>query len=569
MRRLLKIIGGFLLILILAAVSVPFLVPMDVLKGQAIQRIEAMTGRKVSMGAIKLSIFPNIALSADDVKIGNPAWVKGGGNMAEVKNLRIGVELMPLLKKDIHVTDLELKSPVIHLVKSGNQANWQLIPTEPVSKEKKEELRISPDENKKVSAPLRLDSLSISDGSLLFEDSASGTKHSLASVNMKLDSGNLPKSVNFKGDGVYNGTKANLTLTLGTPLELTSGTPSDIDLKAGYGALDATWKGTLSLKGGKPSITGTVNIPEIDTAALSAKDGAPAGKGEGNAPAPSGERWSSAPISMSGLNAANADITLEIGKLVTPKMTLNDVKARIELQGGALKAVLNELQLFSGAVTASVTANHSGAAGIKASLKNVQLEELLTTMANSKVLTGMLDGNIDLNATGNSQRALVSSLQGTGGFQMKDGSFRGGNLLNMTKNIATSFQGGQSKGEKTDFSSLSGTFNAKNGVFFNEDLNMDGPLLSLTGKGQIDLPEWQVHYLLTPKVITNHGSETQAASGISVPVQVEGSLDSPSYHPDLRGVLQDALKDPAKVKENLKDLKKNLNKDTLKNLLGR
>ena len=581
MRRLIKIVVIFILIILVAIVSIPFVVPMDTLKNQAVAKIEALTGRKVSMGKVKLSVFPNIALSADDVSIGNPAWVKSAGNMAEVKTLRIGVELMPLLHKDIHVTDLKLESPSIHLIKNGTQANWQFTTDAPAPTEKK--AAIEKTEHQKIAAPLRLDTLAISNGSLVMEDSVAGTKQALSDVNVKLNSKDLPKSVSFKGDAVYNGNKADIDLTLGSPMDIPLGAASNVDLKASYGSNSVKWKGTAALKGGIAAITGSLDIPEIDTTALGGK--AAEGKEPVKAAAPaSGERWSSAPISMEALSLANADLNITVGKLVLSKMTLSDVKAHVKLQNGALAVAMDEMPMFSGSAKLDITANHAGAAGIKAELKNIKTEELLTTLANSKVLTGTLSGNVDLNAHGNSQRALVSSLAGTGGFQMKDGTFKGGNLLSMTKNIATSFQAGQSKGETTDFSKLGGTFTANNGVFINNDLAMQGPLLSLNGTGQVDLPNWLVHYVLTPQLITNRGSDATATasatsvSGISVPVQVEGSLDAPSYHPDLRGALEQNLKDPAKLKESLKDLKgnltkdnlkKNLNSDTLKGLLGR
>jgi AsmA protein len=273
---------------------------------------------------------------------------------------------------------------------------------------------------------------------------------------------------------------------------------------------------------------------------------------------------------MQALGSANADVSVTIGKLILSKMTLDNVAAKVKLQNGVLNADVDPLKLFSGTVKLAVSAQQAGAAGIKATMTNVQTEELLSTLAGSHVMQGVLHGNIDLTVRGNSQRAFVSSLAGTGAFNLVDGSYRGGNLLDMTRNVATSFQRGTNEAGKTDFKELSGTFNAKDGVIFNNDLKMAGTLLSLTGNGQIDLPQWLVHFLLTPVVVTNRGSETQGISGISVPVKIEGSLDAPSYHPDLRGALEEGLKDPEKLKENLKnikDIKKNLNKETLQNLL--
>lgn len=580
MRRIIKFFVILVLLVLVGLVSIPFVVPVETLKNQAVAQIEKFTGRKVSMGKVSLSVFPNIALSADDVKIGQPEWVKGGGDMAEVKNLRIGVELMPLFQKDIHVTDISLDTPKLHLVKQGEKANWQFNTqaAKEVKEDAKTEDRVeaAPAKKGSVGAPLRLDSFSMSNGSIIFEDSASGTKQVLSDTNIKLSSKDLPKSLKLQGDAVYNGTKAAISLSLGSPFELSAGATSNVDLKASLKDISVEWAGTLAMKSGKPVITGTVKIPELNTVAMGGASGGKEGEGsETKAAAPaSSERWSSAPISMQPLNAANADVNVEIGKLVLTKMTLDNVKAHVKLSNGSLNADVDEMKLFSGAIKLAVSAQAAGAAGIKAAMTNVQIEDMLVTLAQSRVMSGTLNGNVNLNMHGNSQRAMVSSLNGTGAFDLKDGSYNGGNLVDMTRNVATSFQRGTNAAGKTDFKELSGTFNAKDGVLFNEDLKMTGTLLSLTGKGQIDLPQWLVHYMVTPVMITNRGSETAAASGITVPVKIEGDLDSPSYHPDLSGALQEGLKNPEKLKENLqnvkgnlKDLKQGLSKENLQNLL--
>ncbi len=576
MRRIIKIFVILVLLVLVGLVSIPFVVPVETLKNQAVAQIEKFTGRKVSMGNVSLSVFPNIALSADDVKIGQPDWVKGAGDMAEVKNLRIGVELMPLFRKDIHVTDISLDTPRIHLVKQGEKANWQF--NTPAANEAKEEAKTeekpaAPATKGTAGAPLRLDSFSMSKGSIIFEDSVAGTKQVLTDANVKLSSKDLPKSLKLEGDAVYNGTKAAVALTLGSPFEISEGAASNVDLKASVKDISVEWNGTLAMKAGKPAITGTVKIPTLDTVALSAAGGKGAG-GTGKAAPASSERWSSAPISMQPLSAANADVNVEIGKLVLTKMTLDNVKAHVKLNNGSLAADVDEMKLFSGAVKLAVTAQAAGAAGIKASMTNVQVEEMLVTLAQSRIMSGTMSGNVNLNMRGNSQRAMVSSLDGTGAFDLKDGSYNGGNFVDMTRNVATSFQRGTNAAGKTDFKELSGTFNAKDGVFFNDDLKMTGTLLSLTGKGQLDLPQWLVHYLVTPVLITNRGSQSASASGITVPVKIEGSLDSPSYHPDLGNVIQEGLKNPEKLKENLqnikgdlKDIKKGITKEGLQNLL--
>jgi hypothetical protein len=58
------------------------------------------------------------------------------------------------------------------------------------------------------------------------------------------------------------------------------------------------------------------------------------------------------------------------------------------------------------------------------------------------------------------------------------------------------------------------------------------------------------------------GKEKQ---GIMVPVIVEGSLQNPSFRPDLAAAAQDALRDPQKIKDTVKAVKDQIKGDGLKN----
>jgi AsmA protein len=161
-------------------------------------------------------------------------------------------------------------------------------------------------------------------------------------------------------------------------------------------------------------------------------------------------------------------------------------------------------------------------------------------------------------------------LNGTGNFHFTDGALKGRNIAAMMRNIGSAFQQ-PSANEKTDFSELSGTFTIAGGIVHNSDLSMKSPLLRVTGAGDADLPNTQIHYMLKPEVVgTLQGQGGKDAGGIVVPVRIEGPLNNPSYTPDLQAALQENLKNPQAVKDTLKSVKGNAKdlKSKLKGLLG-
>ena len=69
------------------------------------------------------------------------------------------------------------------------------------------------------------------------------------------------------------------------------------------------------------------------------------------------------------------------------------------------------------------------------------------------------------------------------------------------------------------------------------------------------------------------GNVTQK-QGLEVPVIITGSLDAPSFKPDLASAITDVINDPRKLKDQLKNSKGALkeqfknSKDGIKNLKG-
>ncbi|MCK5307964.1 MAG: AsmA family protein, partial [Gammaproteobacteria bacterium] len=100
----------------------------------------------------------------------------------------------------------------------------------------------------------------------------------------------------------------------------------------------------------------------------------------------------------------------------------------------------------------------------------------------------------------------------------------------------------------------------KNGLIRNDDLSMSSPLLRLSGKGEVSLPEETIDYTLTAKLVGSLEGQGGAAlgdlKGVSIPVHVGGTFSKPSYAPDLGAALSDAAK--AKVEEKVEEQKQKL-----------
>lgn len=121
------IVGGIVLLIIVAVLAITLLVDPNQFKPKIAAQVKQSTGRELALtGDIKLSVFPWLALKLGPASLGSPAEFKDtpflSFNRAEVR-----VRLLPLLSKRLEVARVELDGLNLNLVKRADgKANWQM-----------------------------------------------------------------------------------------------------------------------------------------------------------------------------------------------------------------------------------------------------------------------------------------------------------------------------------------------------------------------------------------------------------------------------------------------------------
>ena len=89
--------------------------------------VKAATGRDLKIaGPVSLTIFPSIGVKAEDVSLSNASWASGS-DMIKLKQIDIGIRLLPLLSKRIEITRINLNGLDAHLQSNAEgQSNWVL-----------------------------------------------------------------------------------------------------------------------------------------------------------------------------------------------------------------------------------------------------------------------------------------------------------------------------------------------------------------------------------------------------------------------------------------------------------
>jgi uncharacterized protein involved in outer membrane biogenesis len=89
--------------------------------------VKAATGRDLKIaGPVSLTIFPSVGVKAEDVSLSNAAWALGS-DMIKLKQIDIGIRLLPLLSRRIEISRINLNGLDAHLQSNAEgQSNWVL-----------------------------------------------------------------------------------------------------------------------------------------------------------------------------------------------------------------------------------------------------------------------------------------------------------------------------------------------------------------------------------------------------------------------------------------------------------
>lgn len=339
--------------------------------------------------------------------------------------------------------------------------------------------------------------------------------------------------------------------------------------------IDASGDVGLDVSGARPSIFGRLALGklELDRFIGSAVDKKETAGGTASSAVPE-QDWDATPIDFSGLKAVDADLVLKTQGFSLKGANVGPSTLTAVLKNGLLKASSSEASLFDGVFSSTLMLDTTGAPkqAFTFDMKGVQALPVLKTFAGFEKLSGAATADVSVTSSGNSQKSIISNLNGNGAVTFKNGSITGIDAVNIAQMIQRGLQDAGVGEGKTEFVEMGGTFTIAKGVAHNEDLKMRGPLVQVTGVGDVDLPKKYVKYRINPVLTASSGMDD--AKGIKVPVNISGPFSNVRIKPDLGAAIKDVLKDPAALKEQgkiIEDNFKEIKKDPAKaigNLLG-
>ena len=598
MRWLVRALGALALVAILT-VGALFAVPADRIAGLAADRLGQALGREVSLsGDVRPTLWPHLGVRAEGLRVGNPDWVTQGPLIA-AEALSVRVPWAAVLSGDIRIDEITLVAPEITLVKAADgRVSWATgapgatDATDPAAPGETRSIGITAAEITQgrftyIDAGTG-QSLSIADldaalslpaegaasiagsaevnGTALTLSALLGAPRALAEgalspVEVSVEwsggtgrfAGQMGLAPSFAGDLNVDATDLGPLLAIvGAVMpELPQGYGRD--RLALQGQVTLTDAGTLHLREGQVLLDDTQLALDLDVtpgvdrpmvratvsgARLSLPGGGEAGGGAGDS-APSGGGWSRAPIDVSGLFAADAEVALAVDRIEGAGLTLGPAALRASLDAGRLVLDIDSIGAYGGVLAGQFVVNGRGGLSMRSNLilAGVDLNPLLSDLADYDRLEGTGSFSLEALAVGDDMATLMSSLNGTGDFALGAGAIRGLDLAGMIRNFDPSFRG---EGARTVYDGVSANFTIADGILSNDDFLLEASWGDVTGAGSVDIGAQTLSYRLIPGVLRGEG-----ASAIRVPILVSGSWADPSIRPDLEFLAEQELAEEA------------------------
>ncbi len=253
------------------------------------------------------------------------------------------------------------------------------------------------------------------------------------------------------------------------------------------------------------------------------------------------------------LDTATGSGTIAVSTLIYDRTQLSNVHSNVNLNHGTVQLDPLTGQVFGGQINGSITADlrhETSSFAVNAKLSGADANQLLTAVGNTKdTLTGTLNANVNQTFSTPVSGDVTQTLNGPFSFTLTNGKLLKLDLLNELGKIGKF--GGGSKGY-TAISSMSGTFDVRNGVANTNDLKAALDVGSMAATGTINLVNEALNLHLTA-VLDKAFSQQVGGMGVGgylntalgnkngelvLPVIITGTMSHPLVAADIQKLAQ-------------------------------
>lgn len=601
MKALKWIAGAVVLLLISLVVYLTMFFNLNDFKPEIIDAVKKKTHRDfVITQDLSWKFFPRLGIKLGGVALSNPEGFEPK-QMLQVEQAVVEVALLPLFSKKLEVAALKFDGVTVNLVtqKNGrNSLDGLASATKTPAKDK------TPSSELPGIAGLKIGGISITRSQINLIDEMKGERKQFTLDKLalgrltpdqftKLDfkaSATLPdmtlasegrgelmvtgglQSIKVKDLKIENTIEGKSIPNKKMQINLTSQVDLSLVEKQLKLQLDALSADTLKATGNVnvhygsdvPMITAKIDVGDVDVDALLPRQkGEKASAGVPGAKSADKSADKQTEPDLTGLKKVDLKLMMTVKSIKAANLHTQNWLMEMNLKNGVLDLKNLTAQLYQGKMKASgqLDARQKVASyRFSKNVEAVQIRPLLKDVAN----VDLLSGTANFNASGSGQSLIVENLKknllAKGNFNVTNGAVHGVNIPQMIRTAQSALKGEfkqeSAPEQKTDFTSLTGSFSVANGVATNPDLLMASPLIRLSGAGNANLISQALNYKLTARLVGSlkgQGTEKDKLSSVDIPLTITGTMQKPKYGLDTTGLLDTKLKqEKEKVKEKLK-----------------
>ena len=438
--RTLAVLGGIVVLLLIAVAVAIRSVDVKEFVGPLQQRVKEATGRDLAIrGGIDLKLGLEPKLVIEDVALSNASWAKQP-QMISAKQIEAQIALLPLLHKRFEVVSFRLISPAIDLETDprGN-GNWEFPALAAAPRPG------APAPSGGTLGAFAVGDLSISDGALTYRDGRTGETTTVVIEELSVHARDAQSPLSGRFRGKINETPVALEGDFGSldqlvgrrwPYPVTvqgninekksavstkvsvQGNAIVLDqLQMGYGATQLTGQMSVTAGGPRPVVAFKLAAPTMTLGELAATAAANA-KAAKTAAAKSHFMFSEEPIDIAALRAVDATGDLAIDKLMLPDgQNIDQLRVQLSLQNGRLDIPVLQASAFGGSIQgrAQLDASKGNDAplALHVDAKSLELGAILAAQGvKREVRGGKTDVKVELNSHGASQHQWAANASG-------------------------------------------------------------------------------------------------------------------------------------------------------------
>lgn len=128
-KKIILTLSTLTLMLILAALVIPFLIPADEYQKRLLLLAEEKIGRKITVGGeVEFTLLPEVAVQIKNITVANAQGFTAP-YFARLEQLNLLLDPWPLLDRQVIVKELVISRPTIYLEKNASgKTNWEFAP---------------------------------------------------------------------------------------------------------------------------------------------------------------------------------------------------------------------------------------------------------------------------------------------------------------------------------------------------------------------------------------------------------------------------------------------------------